>query len=659
MKKCPRRFWPVGLALLCQLGIVAEASSSVHAGSTPPPSTGTVASSAPASPELTAQDVAAFLAGIVPAQLDREDIAGAVVMVVKDGAVLYGKGYGFADVEKRTPVSTDTLFRPGSVSKLFTWTAVMQLVEQGKIDLDADVNQYIDFKIPDAFGKPITLRDVMTHTPGFEETAKDLFVADAAHLQPLGTYLVKHLPQRIFAPGTTGAYSNYATALAGYIVERVSGKPFADYIEQFVTGPIGMAHSTFKQPLPAALEPLMSKGYKLGSGKPEPFEFVNPAPAGSLSASGDDMARFAIAHLQDGRLGDSQILKPETARLMHGRQRGKSPDMNAMCLGFYEESRNGHRIISHGGDTQWFHSDFHLVPDAGVGFFVSYNSAGKGEVSGRTVLWHAFLDRYFPYTPPSATRAANAAAEAQAVAGPYLISRRSDSNFLRLLNLLGETAVSAGKDGTIEVDVFKGPNGKPLKFEPIGSGKFREVNGQEMLVFLPGEQGRRELVTSYPFFAFVQPPALLSKTVLLPLAIGSLVILVLAVILWPIGAMLRRHYKRPLELPPDERRLRLWTRLACLVDVAAVGAFGGILVVGLQNITLLSDRMDPWLRLMQVLALLAIVGGAVALFNALRAWGSRSRGVWSKLGETLIALACVGFIALILIGRVLHVGGVY
>jgi CubicO group peptidase (beta-lactamase class C family) len=641
------------------LALSSAAVAATHEGKTPPPTPAPAAAAAPATPVLTASDVEAFLTGLVPAQLGREDIAGAVVMVVKDGQVLFGRGYGFADVEKRTPVSTDTLFRPGSVSKLFTWTAVMQQVEQGKLDLDADVNKYIDFKIPETFGKPITLRDIMTHTPGFEEAVRDLFVADAAHQVPLGTYLSTHLPQRIFAPGTTGAYSNYATALAGYIVERVSGVKFADYIEQFVTGPLGMTHSTFRQPLPAALEPLMSKGYKLGSGKPQPFEFVNPAPAGALSASGADMARFVIAHLQDGRLGDGQILKPETARLMYARQRGHSPDMNAMCLGFYEESRNGHRIISHGGDTQWFHSDLHLVLDAGVGFFVSYNSAGKGEVSGRSDLWHAFLDRYFPYTPSAAQRAANAQAEVKAVVGPYLISRRSESNFLRLLNLLSETTVSASEGDTIEVDALKGPNGKALRWEPIGGGKFRQVNGQEIIVFLPGEGGRTELVTSYPFFAFVRPPTLLSRSLLLPVSIGSLVILLLTVILWPIGAIIRRHYRKRLELPPGEKRLRLWTRIACLLDVAAVGAFGGILVVGLQNITLFSARMDPWLRLLQALALLAIVGGVVALWNALRAWGSQSRGVWSKLGETLIALACVAFVALILIGRVLHVGGVY
>src|ERR1041385_663453 len=131
--------------------------------------------------ELTADDVHAFLDGFVPMQLEREDIAGAVVLVVKDGAILFAKGYGYSDVEKKTPVTVDaTLFRPGSISKLFTWTAVMQLVEQGKIALDDDINEYLDFKIREKSGKPITLRNIMTHTPGFEEQIKDLITEDAA-----------------------------------------------------------------------------------------------------------------------------------------------------------------------------------------------------------------------------------------------------------------------------------------------------------------------------------------------------------------------------------------------------------------------------------------------------------------------------------------------
>ena len=158
-------------------------------------------------------------------QLEREDIAGAVVLVVKDGAIFFAKGYGYSDIEKKTPVTVDaTLFRPGSISKLFTWTAVMQLVEQGKLDLDRDINTYLDFKIPAKFGKPITLRNIMTHTPGFEEQIKDLINDEGAPIATLKQHLATHIPERIFPPGTTPAYSNYG-AVAGRLHRGARFRP--------------------------------------------------------------------------------------------------------------------------------------------------------------------------------------------------------------------------------------------------------------------------------------------------------------------------------------------------------------------------------------------------------------------------------------------------
>jgi len=608
----------------------------------------TAAAGAPqASAEMTAADVAAFLDGLVPAQLGPADVAGATIVVVKDGKILYGRGFGWADVEKRVPVDWQTtLFRPGSISKLFTWTAVMQQVEKGKLDLDTDVNKYLDYQVPEAFGKPITLRDVMTHTPGYEDYAKDLIVGDANMLVPLGDHLKTHQPHRIFPPGSTPAYSNYATAMAGYIVERVSGKPFADYIQDSILGPLGMTHATFKQPLPAALEPSMSKGYKVASEKSKPFEIVVPAPAGSLSAAAADMARFMIAHLQDGEYEGARILQPET---------------DGMCLGFYEESRNGHRIIGHGGDTNWFHSDLHLIPDANVGFFVSYNSPGNGKGSGRTLLWEKFLDRYFPYTPPPMPRAADAKEQAQKVAGNYLVSRREDTHFLRLLYLLQQTKVypSPTDEGAIEISALTGYNEKPKAWEPVGNGVFRAVHGQERVVFQTDPLGRAELVTEYPFFDFFRPPAYLDAKLVVPVAMVSLCVIVLAVILWPLGGLVRRHYGRRLDLPPGERRLRLWTRLVCLVEVAMLAGYAILIIKGLEDLNLLTPKSDPWLHVLQVLAALSLVGTLIALVNAARAWGSRQRGVWSKLGETLIALSCIGMAWVILAGRLLHVGPSY
>ncbi|PYI78776.1 MAG: hypothetical protein DMF05_11490 [Verrucomicrobia bacterium] len=238
-------------------------------------------------PQLTKADFETFLDALIPSQLRNRNIAGAVVSVVKDGQVLFQKGYGYADVEEKKPVLPDqTLFRPGSVSKLFTATAVMQLVEQGKLDLDRDVNDYLDFALPKTYPEPVTLRQLLTHTGGFEETLKNLFVAHESDIKPLRTYLMNEMPARIFLPGKIPSYSNYGFTLAGYIVERVSGEKFERYIENHILKPLGMNNSTFEQPLPPQLGPQMSKGYLSASKKPRDFEWVQAAPAGALTTTG-------------------------------------------------------------------------------------------------------------------------------------------------------------------------------------------------------------------------------------------------------------------------------------------------------------------------------------------------------------------------------------
>lgn len=645
-----------GLALLViSIGIGMRAQTPAAARA---PAKAAAAVAAPAQranvPEMTNADVSAFLDGIMPLQLAREDIAGAVIVVVKDGKILFAKGYGYANVEKRIPVSPDaTLFRPGSISKLFNWTAIMQQVEQGKLDLDRDVNNYLDFKIPPTFPKPITLRDIMTHTAGFEETAQELFVADAAHLTPLGDYVKTHLPERIFPPFTTPAYSNYATTMAGYILQRVSGEPFDDYIDNHIFHPLGMMHCTVRQPLPDALKPLMSEGYRVASQPAKPFEFVEAAPAGSSSVTGTDMARFMIAHLQDGQYEGAQILRPDTARLMHSRQFSNLPDMNGMALGFYEESRNGHRIIGHAGDTEYFHSDLHLILDQQVGFFVSYNSAGKGEMSPRDALWHAFLDRYYPYEPPAAAAVANAAEDARMVSGRYISSRRAQTTVLKVLNVLGEPKVFANAGDTISVDALKGLNGQPKKFREIGPLMFREVHGQDRVAFKRDDAGQLVMVIDYPFFVFQRSPGTENGTFNLWMIIAAIAIFVLTLLLWPVGALLRKHYGHPLNLTPQQRRLRLIVRLTCLLDLVFLVLFVGFFAMAEKDIGILSPRFNPLLRTIQLVGWLGLLGTLAALYGAWQSW--KERHWWlSRLGDTLIAVSCLGFVWFVFVWNMLH-----
>src|SRR5438105_6490177 len=350
-------------------------------------------------PALTKADLEPFLDALIPSQLQNRNIAGAVVAIVKDGQVLFAKGYGYADFAAKKPVLADqTLFRPGSISKLFTATAVMQLVEQGKLDLDRDVNEYLDFAIPKTYPDPVTLRRLLTHTAGFEDTLKNLFVAHESDMKALRTYLVNQMPQRMFPPGKIPSYSNYGFSIAGYIVERVSGEKFERYIDNHILKPLRMTNSTFDQPLPVTLAQQISQSYLTAAKKPRDFEFVQASPAGALSTTAVDMTRFILAFLQDGGVDGVAILKPETVRQMETRQFELHPMLNGLGVTFLEYSMNGQRIIGHGGDTIYFHSDMVIVPQAHVGYFISYNSAGKNVGGGRGEVLCAFADRYFPNT---------------------------------------------------------------------------------------------------------------------------------------------------------------------------------------------------------------------------------------------------------------------
>jgi CubicO group peptidase (beta-lactamase class C family) len=597
--------------------------------------------------EMTAADLEAFLDGLMPAQLEREDIAGAVIAVVKDGQVIFAKGYGYSDMAKRTPVTPDsTLFRPGSISKLFTWTSVMQLVEQGKLDLDRDVNDYLDFKIPPAYGKPITLRNLLTHTPGFEDTWNDMFVRDAQHMYPLGQYLKTHIPVRIFPPGSVPAYSNYGAAIAGYIVQRVSGKPFEQYAAENIFLPLGMKQTTFVQPLPEELKPLMSKGYKLASSDPKPFEFSEAFPAGSISTTALDMCNFMIAHLQNGKFGSSQILRPETATLMHSRLFGTDDRLNGFAHGFYEESANGHRIIGHGGDTQYFHSDLHLILDSNVGFFVSYNSKGKGELDPRSVLFKKFLDRYFPYTQPPADKMDTAKADATSIVGFYQGSRRWENSFLKVVSLfpvgLGQAKVLANSDGTISIDSFEGPNGQLLKFEEVDPLFYREVNGRSHLAFKRDGDGQMQFQSNEPDAIFQKVGFWENKDFNFANLILSLGVMILTVVLWPVGALVRKHYGRPLDLSPLDRKLRLGVRLVCLLFIIFFLGWAGVFVWCLGDFITLMTAAGPWILCFGILGVMCVLGTILVCVNAFRSWKTTGRWIWAKLHDTALALSCVG-----------------
>ena len=598
---------------------------------------------------LGAADLNAWLDGYLPYALKSGDIAGAVVAVVKDGAILTTRGYGYSDVAKRTPVDpATTLFRPGSVSKLFTWTAVMQQVESGKIDLDADVNRYLDFRIPPRDGKPITMRNLMQHVAGFEEQAKDIISTDSTGRVPSYDALLKRwVPTRIYPVGVTPAYSNYGASLAGYIVQRVSGEPFDAYIERHIFAPLAMTHSTFRQPLPADLAPLMAKGYTVASGKASGFEIVGPAPAGSLSSSGEDMAHFMIAHLENGTYAGKSILQPATARMMHDSPLTMLPPLNRMELGFFETNINGREVIGHLGDTQSFHTSLHLFLNDRVGFYVSFNSAGKGGAVGelRGALFQDFADRYLPSTEQDGrVDSATATKHAAMMAGSWINSRHSETNFINAATLLSEMKIGV-KNGELVVP-FPGINGKPRKWVEIAPFVWRDAGSHERLAAKVenGKVVRFSFDELSPFMVFDRAPWYKDSAWLLPMLMLALGALAITAIRWPVAAFVRRHYAARLALEPRALRAYRSSRIAAAAMLAAMVGWGLTLGVLLSDINKLSSGSDPIIWFLELFGAIAFFGGlAMMLWNLWVVWTGRRRWparVWSII-LTLSALVVV------------------
>ena len=614
----------------------------------PPPANVPVVPPQPSpAPQLSRADFETFLDALIPSQLRNRNIAGAVVSVVKDGQVLFQKGYGYADVEQKKPVLPDqTLFRPGSISKLFTATAVMQLVEQGKLELDRDVNDYLDFAIPKTYPEPVTLRQLLTHTGGFEETLKNLFVAHESDMRPLRTYLVNQMPARIFPPGKIPSYSNYGFTLAGYIVERVSGEKFERYIENHILKPLGMNHSTFDQPLPAQLAPQMSKAYLSASKKPRDFEFVQAAPAGALTTTAADMTRFMLAFLQDGAVDGVSILKPETVRQMETRQFEFHPMLCGLGITFMEYLIDPVRIIAHGGDTVYFHSDMILVPNAHFGYFISYNSLGKDVGGGRGEVWTTLVNRYFLSAGQSKPDfdSNTAKSNGRAVSGFYDGTRRAETTFLKILALVGQSRVSSDNEGVLQIEGIKNQSGELKRWREIAPLIYREIDGLERIGFRRDASGAVGELLPFPaIYEGQRVPWYGSKSFIGLLVGGSLLLALLTVLLWPVAVIIRKRYQRPLFSTKSDRLLYFFSRLVCLGEVLFVLAPILAFSQGLEHIVILGDAINPWLRAFHVIGWVLIIGVVLLIVAAVRFVRLPGHGLWFRTHAILLAIGGIIF----------------
>lgn len=628
---------------------------------------GAAATSAAAAPsqgrtasELSEADVSAWLDGFLPTALEREGIVGATVAVVAKGVVVTERGYGLADEGADgaglVPVDPQrTLFRIGSISKLVTATAVLQLVEDGALELDEPVQQYLDFSLPTRFERPITLRHLLSHTAGFEDKIAGVIGDPEAEPPSLREAVTIDPPEQIFEPGTVPAYSNYSNGLAAYVVERVSGQPYADYVEREVFEAAGMSSATMAQPLPDDLRSRMSRGYAYSGSAEVPFEINSPAPAGAISATASDMSAFMLAQLSD----EGTLLAPETLRLMQSPalDEGDLGGLAAgprMALGFFEVDRNGHRILSHGGDLTAFHAQLDLYPDDDAGIFISLNSTGlRGDATTaiRDALSRGFTDRYFPLLGGGETQPTRSAADhADALAGSYQVSRRGESTFLRLFFALSAVEVARSAGDAITISALTDTSGTPVDLVEVEPWVWQEVDGQRR-VAVDQEDGMVRAIGLNPAFTLQPMPGVLQA---LPIVAAlSLGVLLIAMVALPVGLILGRWYGRPRVLSRPERRLRM-LRAASLLALVAAGAFWSVAASAL-----LSDAPPPSVlvfRAAQILTVTAVLGVVPALLLLVRRVRHRRLGDGPR---QVVAVATAGIVTLAYLGlaTVAIVGG--
>jgi CubicO group peptidase (beta-lactamase class C family) len=572
--------------------------------------------------------LADFFDTAVPDRLAHDRVPGAVVSVVAGGRTVFAKGYGLADVEHNVAFDpARSLVRIASITKLFTWTAVMQQVEAGRLDLNADVNTYLTaFKIPSTYPEPVTLQTLMNHTAGFEDRIIGTGARTPADVAPLGRYLADNMPARIRRPGEISAYSNYGAALAGYIVSQASGEPYDRYIQHHLFEPLGMAHSTATEPVPATLAADLARSYNSDTDPPRPvaFEFDQLTPDGAISATAADMANFMNAHLNGGRFGASRILAPATTARMHERSFAADPRLGGYAHGFMERPVNGHRVLLHDGSWEDFESALELVPGCDLGLFVSAN--GTGGIDAFTEVMRTFFDRFAPTRAvPEAAAAPVSTAQMVTVeprAGFYQPTRHNASTIEKLVTLLGPARLTVGADGTVH---FRGTD-----WAPQGDGVYRRADGTDHLAFGKGPGGERYVATdgrAYELMSRGETPTF-NLVILLAFAVVSLSALAV-----PVAGLWRRAFRWPGATRATWRVSR---------SLAAGAAVLGLAFLVMLGVELFGDTgaflygVPLGFRLLLVLPIVVLVMAGAAGVCTAATWRESGAGIVARVHQVAL-----------------------
>jgi CubicO group peptidase (beta-lactamase class C family) len=595
------------------------------------------------------EELEAFIDAFFAEQMEVSHLPGAVFVLVKDGEILLSKGYGYADLERRRPVVPDeTIFLPGSVSKLFTALAVMQLVEQGKLDLDRDVNDYLDdFRIPSTYPQPVTVGDLLTHTGGFDERLLGASAATPQELVPLGQYLAENLPPRVMPAGDNISYCNHCYALAGYLVEKLTGTTWEQYVDENILQPLEMSHSSCQQPPPPDLASDLAIAYYYvdGTYTQVPETYVNIAPAGALYATAIDMAHFLITQLQKGRYGEARILREDTFEVLHEQGFRNHPQLRAYTYGgFSLFTANGQRVLAKGGDVGGFSSLLVLLPDENLGFFVSFNAgidlfAGK---EPRAELLSQFLDHYYPVLEqPIETRPSP---NLERVSGNYRWNRLSRTSVEKALNPIGllQFHVVPRDDGTLRVASVV-PLIAPAIYAEVEPLLFQEVAGTDYIAFREDEAGR----ITHMFGRIGEEPATFEKVASYEkdtFQLGLIVCLVLAfvsVLAWPVASLLRRVRRRQAHAPRQDRLARWLAMMVAILNLLFLAGFAAALM---QSLTGAWPHPPPWFVTLLVLPILTTVLAILLFFLAILAWRDRYWSLVGRLHYTLVTLAALAFV---------------
>ncbi len=493
--------WALLGALLMTCPVFGQPPTAQAAGDTSSESTAVAES--PDDP-FAATRLEPFVDGVMAGLFRSHHLAGAVVVIVKDGSIRLAKGYGSADMASGRPVDAgSTLFRIASISKLFTWTAVMQLEQEGKVRLNTDVNEYLtQLSVPATYDDPVTLGTLMSHTAGFEDRVLGLITTDVSAVPPFEQVLREELPSRVRPPGRVPAYSNYGAALAALVVQDVSGMPWSQFIQTRILDPLGMTRTVLTQPVPPEFSGDLARGYVFvhGALTESPFEVVPLLPAGGMSASGVDMAHFMLAHLNLGVYGGERILAEATERRMQAVSYQPDPRIPGMAHGFVLTRRNGRLSIGHRGDLRTFHSDLSLVPSEQLGLFVSFNSEEGSEA--RDELVDALFGYWFPEDLQSPSAAdAGAAQRAVGLAGVYRSTRRPVTTVDKFAEAGRYLTVRSLGGGKLETQLSGREPRQWIEVEPY---YFRESQGGGALLFQAdsGPGSMRAFFADPPIFAY-------------------------------------------------------------------------------------------------------------------------------------------------------------